>query len=91
MKYVPPTPADLRKLKESLGYTGQQMADLMGLAGNSQWRKYTGGDAPREMSAHMLFFAAAKMELDEATIERVLQQMREWGAEIELPMPARSE
>lgn len=44
--YSPPTPSDLSELKESLGYTGTQMADLAGVASNSQWRKYTGGETP---------------------------------------------
>ncbi|SUG24667.1 Uncharacterised protein [Salmonella enterica subsp. arizonae] len=54
--YTPPTPEDLNQLKEKLGYTGAQMADLAGVASNSQWRKYTGGESPRAMSPHILFF-----------------------------------
>ncbi|EIV9015583.1 XRE family transcriptional regulator, partial [Salmonella enterica] len=50
--YTPPTPEDLNQLKEKLGYTGAQMADLAGVASNSQWRKYTGGESPRAMSPH---------------------------------------
>ncbi|EAS4321028.1 XRE family transcriptional regulator, partial [Salmonella enterica] len=50
--YTPPTPEDLNQLKETLGYTGAQMADLAGVASNSQWRKYTGGESPRAMSPH---------------------------------------
>ncbi len=53
--YTPPTPDDLNKLKESLDYTGNQMADLAGVASNSQWRKYTGGKNSRAMSPHILF------------------------------------
>jgi hypothetical protein len=54
--YTPPTPGELEALKEQLGYTGNQMADLAGVASNSQWRKYTGGAEPRAMSPHILFF-----------------------------------
>jgi len=86
--YSPPTPEDLRKLKEQLGFTGEQMASLFGLAGNNQWRKYTGGEQPREMSAQMLFFALARLELDEKSIERVLGRMREAGATIDLDSPS---
>lgn len=82
--YSPPTPEQLRKLKEALNYTGEQMASLFGLAGNNQWRKYTGGEQPREMSAQMLFFGLARLELDETTIERVLDRMRKAGATIVL-------
>lgn len=54
-EYTPPTPDDLENLKTELGYTGTQMADLAGVASNSQWRKYTGGAEPRAMSPHILF------------------------------------
>lgn len=84
MHYVPPAPQDLRQLKEALGFTGDQMAALFGLAGNNQWRKYTGGEQPREMSPQMLFFAMARLELDEGAIERVLGRMRQVGAVIDL-------
>lgn len=82
--YSPPTPDQLRKLKEMLGYTGEQMASLFGLAGNNQWRKYTGGEQPRDMSAQMLFFGLARLELDEKSIELVLNRMRQVGASIDL-------
>lgn len=88
MRYSPPTTADLRQLKDELDLTGEQMAELFGLAGGQQWRKYTGGAAPREMSMPMLFLAAARLELDEATIERVLARMRAMGAAVDLAAPA---
>jgi hypothetical protein len=84
VQYSAPTPADLRRLKESMDVTGQQMAELFGLGGDHQWRKYTGGQAPREMSAQMLFFGVARMALDAATLERVVERMRACGAEIDL-------
>lgn len=80
--YTPPTPEDLEALKESLGYTGNQMADLAGVASNSQWRKYTGGITPRAMSPHILFFMAAQLALSNDELERVLEKMREIGATI---------
>jgi hypothetical protein len=82
MDYAPPTPADLRRLKESLDATGDQMAELFGLAGNNQWRKYTGGEAPREMGLQMLFFGAARLELTDEEVERVLARMRAIGADV---------
>jgi hypothetical protein len=84
MRYTPPTTKDLADLKHELGMTGKQLAELFGVAGDHQWRKYTGGNAPRPMAPQMLFFAMARLELDDATIERVLQRMRRAGAAIDL-------
>lgn len=78
--YTPPTPDDLNRLKEQLGYTGTQMADLAGVASNSQWRKYTGGESPRAMSPHILFFIAAQLALGDKELSAVLTKMREIGA-----------
>lgn len=78
--YTPPTAEDLEALKERLGYTGNQMADLAGVASNSQWRKYTGGVAPRAMSPHILFFMAAQLALKSEELDSVLKKMREIGA-----------
>lgn len=83
IRYTPPTPADLRTLKESLGYTGEQMADLFGLAGNNQWRKYTGGHDPRPMSLPMLFLAGALLNTD-ARVSDVFDWCRRTGAQIEI-------
>ncbi|EBB1584926.1 helix-turn-helix transcriptional regulator, partial [Salmonella enterica] len=69
--YTPPTPEDLNQLKETLGYTGAQMANLAGVASNSQWRKYTGGESPRAMSPHILFFMAAQLTLSEDDINKI--------------------
>ncbi|MBN5183896.1 XRE family transcriptional regulator [Serratia marcescens] len=82
-EYTPPTPDDLENLKTELGYTGTQMADLAGVASNSQWRKYTGGAEPRAMSPHILFFVAAQLALSERDLSKVLDKMREIGAKID--------
>lgn len=84
--YVPPTPADLRALKDKLGYTGEQMASLFGLAGNNQWRKYTGGHEPRPMSLPMLFLAGALLNRT-ATVEQVFDWCRDVGATIAVETP----
>jgi hypothetical protein len=81
--YIPPTTDDLNRLKEELGFTGNQMADLAGVASNSQWRKYTGGAEPRAMSPHILFFIAAQLALTDEQLKEVLNKMREIGAEIQ--------
>lgn len=84
MDYTPPTAADLRRLKDELQLTGEQMAELFGLAGGQQWRKYTGGADPREMGLPMLFLGAARLVLDEKDIERVLARIRVIGADVKL-------
>ncbi|WCM21346.1 XRE family transcriptional regulator [Paraburkholderia bryophila] len=81
--YTPPTPENLRALKSELGYTGDQMASLFGLAGNNQWRKYTGGQEPRPMSLPMLFLAGALLNRT-ATVDRVFDWCRSVGATIDL-------
>ena len=80
--YRPPAPADLNRLKDKLGYTGNQMADLAGVASNSQWRKYTGGESPRAMSPHILFYMAAQLALSDDELGRVIKKMQDIGASI---------
>lgn len=84
MLYTPPTPQDLERLKGELGLSASKMAALFGVSSGRQWRNYTGGEKPRDMNPHMLFFAAARLELDEKTIEQILQRMRQVGATIDL-------
>lgn len=81
-EYTPPTPEDLEQLKSELGYTGTQMADLAGVASNSQWRKYTGGAEPRAMSPHILFFMAAQLSLSPQELEKIIDKMASLGASI---------
>ncbi|WP_134138224.1 XRE family transcriptional regulator [Paraburkholderia sp. BL6665CI2N2] len=88
MRYTPPTPNDLETLKQELKLSSAQMADLFGVQGGRQWRKYTGGENPREISPHLLFFAMARLELDPSTLGRVLDRMRSVGATIELDQPS---
>lgn len=78
--YTPPSPDDLNRLKDELGYTGNQMADLAGVASNSQWRKYTGGESPRAMSPHILFYMAAQLALTPEELDRVISKMQQIGA-----------
>ncbi|MCO8160993.1 XRE family transcriptional regulator [Pseudomonas sp. 21LCFQ010] len=83
-RYSPPSTDDLERLKRELGMTGNQMADLAGLADGRQWRKYTGGAAPRELSAQMLFMIAARLTLSDEMLESVYAKMRDVGAGIEI-------
>ncbi|WP_445495231.1 XRE family transcriptional regulator [Photorhabdus sp. SF281] len=80
--YSPPTTEDLIKLKDALGFTGEQMTDLAGISGNNQWRKYTGGKMPRVMSPHILFYIAVQLTLSESDLNRILTKMREIGANV---------
>lgn len=82
IRYEPPTSQDLRSLKDRLGYSGKQMADLFGLASSQQWHKYCGGNEPREMSLPMLFLAMALLNRS-ATVEQVFELCRQVGAKIE--------
>lgn len=81
-EYTPPSSADLSALKDELGLTGNAMADLAGVASNSQWRKYTGGESPRAMSQHILFYMAAQLTLSPEQLDLVLKKMAEIGAQI---------
>ncbi|MGN6589309.1 MAG: hypothetical protein ACTHKE_03355 [Sphingomicrobium sp.] len=83
IRYEPPSPRDLRALKERLNYSGQQMADLFGLASKEQWRKYSGDGAPRSMSLPMLFLAGALLHRT-ATVDQVFDWCRGVGATIEI-------
>ena len=81
--YIPPTTADLARLKTDLDCTGEQMAELASIGGGHQWRKYTGGAAPRKVSIHMLFFIAARLALSPEALRLVGYKMREMGAQID--------
>lgn len=82
--YVAPPPKNLQDLKDRLDYSGRQMAEMFGLASSQQWHKYSGDNAPREMSLAMLFLAFA-LRNRTATVEEVLDICRrETGAVIDL-------
>jgi predicted transcriptional regulator len=83
MKYTPPTPDDLRAIRDDLDLTQSEMADFIHVAGGQQWRKYTGGKNPRHMSFHMFFFLAAKLCLSDKEFDHVYKKMVELGATIE--------
>lgn len=83
IRYEPPSPRALRELKVKLNYSGQQMADLFGLASSQQWRKYSGDGAPRAMSLPMLFLAGALLNRT-ATVDQVFDWCRSVGAVIDL-------
>jgi hypothetical protein len=86
MNYEPPAPEDLERLKNELGKSSGEMAELFGLANGRQWRRYLSTDEnnKRDMGLHMLFFAMARLVLTPEDIERVLARMRTVGAMVEL-------
>lgn len=81
--YTPPSTVDLEALKHRLNKTGNDMAAIAGLSDGRQWRKYTGGAKPREVSAQMLFFIAARLSLPQDQLDAIYEQMREMGADLE--------
>ena len=84
--YTPPSTNDMERLKQELGKSSTEMAQLFGVSSGRQWRKYMAADAnnTRDMGMHMLFFAMARLELDAETLERILNRMRAAGATIDL-------
>lgn len=82
IEYTPPVATDLQDIKDSLGLTGQQMAELLSVAGGQQWRKYTGGEKPRSLSLHALFFLAARLSLSNDELARVRSRMQQIGADV---------
>ena len=92
MHYEPPTPEQIEALKKTLGMDGNQMADLFGIADRRAFRRYTARNGKdenkRQISAYMLFFAMARIELSDEAIERILARMRQAGATIDLSASA---
>lgn len=84
IEFDPPSTKDLADLKKRRNATGKEMAEIFWLGGDHQWRKYTGGHAPREMSPQMAFLGAARMELTDDEFNRVLQCMETFGARVRL-------
>lgn len=82
-QYHPPSPGELDELKRGLKYTGEQMAALAGVSSDSQWRKYTGGENPRAISQHILFYISAQLVMEEKELTAILEKMRELGARID--------
>lgn len=84
IEFSAPSTKDLNDLKSQRKATGKEMADMFWLGGDHQWRKYTGGQQPREMSPQMAFLGAARMELSEDEFNRVLRRMATFGAHVRL-------
>ncbi|MDN7875459.1 MULTISPECIES: XRE family transcriptional regulator [Burkholderia cepacia complex] len=90
MNYQPPSSETLRQLKERLGYTNGQMADLFGVSTGRQFHKYLSDEDKREMGFHVLMYGAMQLALRTgpiASVDQVFDAARSIGATIELDKP----
>jgi len=85
MDYHPPSPQHLQSLKNRLGYTGKQMAQLA-CVGEQHWRKYTGGAQPKSMPYANLFHLAAQLTLTQEELARVYAAMSGMGGQLLNPV-----
>ena len=89
--YVPPSPDDLLRLAEELGYKRPQMADLAHVSTGRQWSKYTWNEKTPELDRRDLgfdkaFLIATRLELMQGSIKNVEQihaRMRGFGCHVE--------
>jgi hypothetical protein len=87
MHYQPPGSGALRELKERLGYTNGQMADLFGVSTGRQFHKYISDEDKREMGFHVLMYGVLQLLLKDgavAEVEQLYAKARELGATIEV-------
>ncbi|MFM0503981.1 helix-turn-helix domain-containing protein [Paraburkholderia caffeinilytica] len=90
MHYKPLTPAALLALRDNLGYTNAQMAELFGVAGGQQFHKYISMSekkgTSREMGFHVLMYGMLRLRLMKGpveSIEQLYEEAREHGAVID--------
>jgi hypothetical protein len=90
MNYQPPSSMALRQLKDQLGFTNGQMADLFGIATGRQFHKYLSEEDKREMGFHVLMFGAMQLALMNGpltNIGQLFETARAIGATIDLDKP----
>jgi hypothetical protein len=75
MKFRTPSPAAIRAFARQNKITGAQAAELAGLHGGQNWRKYTGGKAPHKMSEAVWFMLHARLMLPYRELSRIHQAM----------------
>lgn len=88
MLFRPPTVTQMKTWKEKLGYSGTQMARILGLKSARRWRDYADENKPQGIPPANLFMASALITLSPEQIARVLETMREVGAAIDLDAEA---
>jgi len=84
MLYRSPTVVQMKKWKDQLGYSGTQMARILGLKSSRRWRDYADENKPQGMPPANLFMGAAMAVLPQNEIELVLAEMRRIGAVIDM-------
>lgn len=84
MLYLPPSVQQLKQLKEELGFTGAQMAQLLGLSSSRRWRDLVNENDPQGITPASLFIGAARLTLSDKDFQQVLEKMRQIGATIDL-------
>lgn len=90
MLFRPPTVVQMKQWKEKLGFSGAQMAQILGLKSARRWRDYADENEPQGIPPANLFMAAALVTLPQREIDRVLATMRDVGAAIDLDASADS-
>ncbi|MDR6377330.1 hypothetical protein [Paraburkholderia caledonica] len=70
--------------KERLNYSGSQMAQILGLKSSRRWRELVDENKPQGIAPANLFMGVALTILPQKEINRVLEEMREIGAVIDL-------
>ncbi|AYD63759.1 MAG: hypothetical protein QHC88_16470 [Achromobacter sp.] len=78
--YAPPDAQSLQRLQDRLGFSDARMAELAGLDAATPWSSFVGGPEPRTLGRQRLFFMMARLSLDEAQWQRVLDAMHDAGA-----------
>jgi hypothetical protein len=89
--YVPPSPDDLLRLAEELGYKRPQMAALAHVSTGRQWAKYTWNEKTpeadrRDLGFDKAFLIATRLELAKGPVKNVEQihaRMRSFGCHVE--------
>lgn len=90
MHYEPPPAAELRRLRDELGFKNPEMADMFGIATGRQFHKYLSEKEQdkREMGFHVLMYGMLQLALRRGIKVRNVEQLHElarsFGAVIEL-------
>ncbi|WP_234775159.1 hypothetical protein [Paraburkholderia tropica] len=88
MQYQPLPQAGLRRLKEELGYTNSQMAELFGVSTSGQFHKYLSDKDTREMGFHVLMYGMLGLALLRGVrvtrVDQLYDLAREYGAVIKV-------
>lgn len=88
MHYRPPPRQELQRLKEALGFTNSQMAELFGVSKATQFHKYLSNKDTRDMGFHVLMYGMLGLALLRGirvlSVEQLHDLARSYGAVIDL-------